>query len=275
MQELYEKYGKRGNFMVIGSHCQGRDEEKILELLKQKGVEYPVYGRLSIAGMPSFSGIPYAAIVDHRGKYVTSGRLREVLAALPKVISAAPLPIPGSLLGGLEVKHNKQVERRLVFGQNIESVMRQLKSRAKQDSEGGREAAEIVKACEVALNEWKTKISKQLETTPGLALDTITRFGRTCPSEAGQYSADVARLKGNPNVKKMVMFRKEIQKMEDVKPKTKGRARNAVRQVMFKRRQYAPLSENTEGAVQLEAQALLARFDAVIEVWNGLAQGGK
>jgi hypothetical protein len=132
-----------------------------------------------------------------------------------------------------------------VFGQNIEAVMRQLKYRAKLDSEGGREAAEIVKACEAALSEWKLKIIKQLETEPGLALDTITEFVHTCPSEAGQYSADIARMKGDPNVKKVVMFRKEVQKMEDLKPKTKGRARNAVRQVMFKRRQYASLSENT------------------------------
>jgi thiol-disulfide isomerase/thioredoxin len=274
MQELYEKYGKRGNFVLLGSHCQTRDDEKILALLKEAGVTYPVYEFLKVDGMPAFRGIPHAAVIDHKGTFVTSGGLTEVLAALSKVISNAPLPIPGSLLGGLEVKHNKGVEQRLVLGQNIEPLLAQLNARAKTDNEAGHEAAEIVKACEAALAEKETAIRSQLATEPSLALDAMAKFARTCPSKASQFSSEWARLNGNPSVKRLVAFRQDLQKMEAQKPKTKTAVKSAVQQSSFKRQQYAPLCENADSAVQTEAKALMASFDALVEGWNTPSQAG-
>lgn len=274
MQELYEKYGKRGNFTLLGSHCQARDDEKILALLKQSGVTYPVYEFLKVEGMPDFRGIPHAAIIDHQGKFVTSGGLSEVLAALPQVMSAAPLPIPGSLLGGMEVVHNKGVELRLVFGQNIEPLLSQLVAKAKVEGEAGREAAEILKACETALAEYEAAIRRQLEAEPSLAMEVIAKYGKTCPSKGGQFSAEWTRLKSDPNVKKLTAFRQELQKMEALKPKTKGSAKSAVQQSAFKRQQYASLCASADAAVQAEAKALLASFDALVETWRSSAQGG-
>jgi thiol-disulfide isomerase/thioredoxin len=272
MQGLYEKYGKRGNFVLIGSHCQTRDDEKIRALLKETGVTYPVYEFLKVEGMPSFRGIPHAAIIDHKGRFVTSGGLSEVLAALPKVVSAAPLPIAGSLLGGLEIEHNKGVEQRLVFGQNVEPLLAQLAGKAKLENEAGQEAAAIVQAVEAALAEREALIREQLAKEPSLAVDSIVKFGKTCPSKAVQFAADLSRLNANPNVRKLAAFRLEIQKMEALKPKTKNSAKNAAQQSAFKRQQYAALGENSDAAVQAEAQTLLAAFDAVVESWNALAQ---
>ena len=275
MQELYEKHAKRGNFMLIGSHCQSRDDEKILALLKEAGVTYPVYEYLKIEGMPPFRGIPHAAILDHKGRFVTSGGLGDVLAALPKVLQAAPVPVAGSLLGGMEVEHNKGVEQRLVFGQNIEPVLAQLSGKAKAEHAAGQEAAAIVQAVEAALAERENLIREQLAKEPSQALASIVTYGKTCPSKASRFSADYARLNANPDIRKLAAFRQEIQKMEALKPKTKNAAKSAAQQSAFKRQQYAALGDNPDAGIQAEAQTLLAAFDALVATWNTLAQAAR
>ena len=272
MQELYQKYGARGNFMLLGSHCQSRDDAKILALLKEAKVTYPVYQFLRVEGMPSFSGIPHAAIIDHTGKFVTSGHISEVLEALPKIIQAAPVPIAGSLLGSAIVTFNKGVEQRLIFGLNIEPTLAQLKEKAKADSEAGREAADIVKQCESWLSEREKLIREQLTNEPSQALDSMLRYGRTCPSRAGVFAADVARLNSQPEIKKLLAFRSDFQKMEAAKPKAKGAVKTAVQQAAFKKKYYAPLCDSADAAVKAEAKALTARLDALVTEWHAQAQ---
>ncbi len=270
MQALYEKHSKRGNFMLIGSHVQERNEDQIKALLKEAKVTYPIYQRLKIEGFQSPGHIPAAALIDHKGKLVTSGRLNDVVAALTRTLQAAPVPIAGSLLGAMEVVHNKGVERRLVFGQNVEPVVTQLSARGKQESEAGKEAARIVEVVEAALSEREGVIREQLGSAPSLALASIAEFGKTAPSRAAQFAAEYKSLSSSADVRKLREIRAEVAKMEALDPKSKGAAKNAVQQAGFKRRQFVPLTEHSDDAIKTEASDLMTQFDALVEGWSGM-----
>ena len=272
MQELHSKYGKRGNFIMLGSHCQGRDDEKVKALLENAGATYPVYQHLMVEGMPDFRTIPRAAIIDHKGKLVASGPLGEMLAELPKALRNAPVPIPGSLLGSIGVVHNKGVEKTLVFGQNVEMTLKQLSAKAAVDSDAGREAAEIVKAAESALSGREEQIRRQLEKEPSLAHASIAEFIKTSPSRAAQFSDDCKRLSASQDITKLRILRQELQKMEAQSPKNRMMAKSAIQQAGTKRRQFAALEESADAAVQNETRELLASFDAMVEAWGELAE---
>ncbi len=272
MQELHSKYGKRGNFIMLGSHCQGRDDESVKALLDKAGATYPVYQHLMVDGMPDFRTIPRAAIIDHKGKLVATGALGEVLAELPKVLRDAPVPIPGSLLGSTEIVHNKGVEKKLVLGQNVEPTLQQLKAKAEMDSDAGREAAAIVKAAESALTTREEEIRRQLEKEPSLAHASIAEFAKTSPSRAAQFSEDYKKLNANQDVAKLRLLRQELAKMEAQTPKNRIMAKTAVQQAVTKRRQFAALEESADPAVQNETRDLLASFDAMVDTWGKLAE---
>ena len=72
MEEIWKSFRSKP-FVLLGSHRQGRQPEKVDALVKANKLTYPQYDGAGIAeGEPSFRGIPFLYVVNHRGKVVYS-----------------------------------------------------------------------------------------------------------------------------------------------------------------------------------------------------------
>lgn len=92
VQQLYKKYGPKG-VVFIGSHCQRGAKENILALLKEAGVEYPVYQFAGYSEEPQISAIPAPYLVDHAGKVVWNSvgfNPKAAETAIAAALKAAP-----------------------------------------------------------------------------------------------------------------------------------------------------------------------------------------
>ncbi len=92
VQQLYKKYGPKG-VVFIGSHCQRGTKEDILALLKQAGVEYPIYQFAGYSEGPQINAIPAPYLVDHTGKVVWNSvgfNLKAAETAITDALKAAP-----------------------------------------------------------------------------------------------------------------------------------------------------------------------------------------
>ena len=83
MQKYWTAF-KSKEFVLIGSHRQGRAPEAVAALVKANGLTYPIYDNVGLAGgEPSNGGgIPFIYVVNHRGRVVYAGRSdREAIEA--------------------------------------------------------------------------------------------------------------------------------------------------------------------------------------------------
>ena len=59
MEKLWKSF-KNKPFVLVGSHCQGRQDEAVRKLVEENGLTYPIYERFGLAeGAPSFKAIPF------------------------------------------------------------------------------------------------------------------------------------------------------------------------------------------------------------------------
>jgi len=70
LQELWKTYRERG-LVVVGLHCQKRDDDRVLSLLRENGCTYPV-GQISLALCREFwvQGLPSYYLIDRAGRLV-------------------------------------------------------------------------------------------------------------------------------------------------------------------------------------------------------------
>ncbi len=268
MQKLYEKHIKSGKFAMIGAHLQGRNDKAILELLKSSGVTYPVYQQFRIGGVQLPGGIPSAVLIDHKGAVVKVGFLNDVLPLLDSTLKAAPDSIPGSLIGGMELVYNKALSKQLVAGKNVDSVLKGLEAKAKADTPAGKEAAEILAACDAWAAAEKKGIQESLKDSPALALERITAFAKTMPGQAAGFADDFKTLSANPDVRKLAAFRKDIATLTASAEKGKSQRKMACQQAEFKLKAIRPFAENADGAVKSEAAALVDTLEGLVSSWQ-------
>lgn len=268
MQKLYEKHSKSGKFAMIGAHLQGRDEKGILNLLKSNGVTYPVYQQFRVGGVSLPGGIPSAVLIDHKGNVLKVGSPGEVAALIDAALKAAPDPVPGSLIGGMELVHNKALAKQLVAGKNVEPHLKGLEAKAKAETPAGKEAAEIIEACQAWVEAEKQTIQSSLQNSPSFALDRIAILAKTMPSQAVDFAADYKTLNANPDIRKLATFRKDIATLSASAEKGKAQRKSAVQQANFKLKSIRPLADSAHAGVSAEAAALIATLESLVDSWQ-------
>lgn len=206
MQEIWKSF-KGKNFILLGSHCQGRKEAEVQNLVKANKLTFPIYDWAGLAeGEPRSSGIPFLYVVDHRGKVVYSGHNHNMaLEAAQAAILA--LDLPPTLLGDVVLEKNspyKSLEKLLVLGKNISSVVKKLekdvknaeKRSAKQaDKDNAEVASRILAAIEEARREIPAEIERKKSSNPSDALELLINYSKTFPKDSVELKKQIPELR--------------------------------------------------------------------------------
>ena len=205
MEEIWKSFRSKP-FVLLGSHRQGRQPEKVDALVKANKLTYPQYDGAGIAeGEPSFRGIPFLYVVNHRGKVVYSGHSdREATEAVVNAlgeIGGPPTLIPGVILS--RKSPYKSLEKRLILGKPAASVVKKLQGDIKKASAksatavqkaAAEEAEAMLKAIEEAKTDYKTDIARLKTTNPPEALKMIKAYMASFPAEGAEYKDEIADL---------------------------------------------------------------------------------
>ena len=205
MEEIWKSFRSKP-FVLLGPHRQGRQPEKVAALVKANKLTYPQYDGAGIAeGEPSFRGIPFLYVVNHRGKVVYSGHSdREATEAVVNAlgeIGAPPTLIPGVILS--RKSPYKSLEKRLILGKPAASVVKKLQGDIKKASAksatavqkaAAEEAEAMLKAIEEAKTDYKTDIARLKTTNPPEALKMIKAYMASFPAEGAEYKDEIADL---------------------------------------------------------------------------------
>lgn len=206
MEEVWKSF-KNKNFVLLGSHCQGRKEAQVQELVKANRLTFPIYDWAGLAeGEPQSRGIPFLYVVNHRGKVVYSGHNHNAaMEAAQEAILA--LDLPPALLGDVVLEKRspyKPLEKQLVLGRNISSIVKKLekdvknaqKRTAKQsDRDNAEIASKILSAIEDARREIPSEIEIKKSTNPVEALNLLINYSKTFPKDSVELKKQIPELK--------------------------------------------------------------------------------
>ena len=194
MQKLWNA-NKDKNFVLIGSHRQGREVAKVKELVDANKMTYPVYDYAGIAEEPANGGgLPFMYVVDHRGKVVYSGRSHEEAEAAVQKAIAAVGAMP-TLCGGVTLQAFKSMEKSLILGKPVKAQVKQLstavkKGEAKSATAVQQKQAEEAKAILAAIEEAKTDVKNEIESKresdPEEAYKLAKAYVATFPAEGAE-----------------------------------------------------------------------------------------
>lgn len=203
IEQIWQSF-KSKPFVVVGSHCQGRQPERVAELVKANKLTYPMYERFGLAeGEPRFSGIPFLYVVNHRGKVVYSGHgEREATEAL--VTAIGQVGAPPSLTGGVFLKKYKSLEKQLVLGKDIRRCVKTLESDLKRMQQARNpnaalkaqmaEASGLLKAIEEGKEDAKREIDAMRTADPEEALVLVKAFMASFPEDGAVYKSELPDL---------------------------------------------------------------------------------
>ena len=199
MQKLWNA-NKSKPFMLIGAHCQGRNPEKVKELVDANKLTYPIYDWAGLADPPSSGGgLPFMYVVDHRGKVVYSGRNHEEAEAAVQKAIAAVGAMP-TLCGGVTLQAFKAMEKSLVLGKPVKTQLKQLNAAVKKgeaksatavQQKQAEEAKEILAAIEEAKTDIKNEIESKRESDPEEAYKLAKAYVATFPAEGAELKTQL------------------------------------------------------------------------------------
>ena len=205
MQKYWSSF-KSKNFVLIGSHCQGRSEEQVAALVKENGLTYPIYDWAGLAeGAPRSSGLPFMYVVNHRGKVVYAGNSHhEAITAAQEAMLA--IGQPPSLVGNFTFGKKspyRGFEKQLVVGKNISSIVKKLeddvrKAKSKAATPGQKAAAEEAEELLAAIGEGRDEVMQEIEakktSNPEEALKYMKLFIKTFPKQADAYKSQLPEM---------------------------------------------------------------------------------
>lgn len=208
LQELWEKYGKTGKFIVVGSHCQNRDDASIKQCLSNAGVTFPVYQFIYNSLARSKGGIPFAVLIDHKGELVKAGGPTGLYELVDDLVKKAP--DVHFIFGAQERSYGKVLARSFVDGRNLESAFASLK---KKSESGDANAQEYYALAEKWRKDYISSVHDAVKSTPSLALMEIVKYKTMFPSDK-EFDSEMAELKSNKNVMLLAQARRNFEAEE-------------------------------------------------------------
>lgn len=265
MAKLHKEIAKLP-VVLIGSHCQSRDDEEVKSILKSKGCNYSVYQFLSIPNEPRGPGIPYAYVVNPKGEVVWDGHpLKGFAEAVKAEAKKVPKLVPGSLTNGMELKHNKDMARRLMIGQNLEGALKQLEARAAKGGAAGEEARQLIDRCTEWADTAAAEITDNLETLPSKALLTGKLYMRSFPKRAAELKEGLMAASKSPLTKKLAASREALQKAQNTEIKSDSTRKSLCNTATFQLRMLATLKADETDADFADVKAAWEAFAASVE----------
>ena len=206
MQDVWQSF-KGKNFMLIGGHCQGRKDSEVQALVKANKLTFPIYEGAGLAvNEPSFRGIPFLYVVDHRGKIVYQGHNHNMAIEAAQAAILA-LDLPPTLLGDVVIEKGspyKSLEKQLILGKNVTSIVKKLEKDVKSaekrsakpaDKDNAEVASRILAAIEEARREIPAEIERNKSSNPPDALELLINYSKTFPKDSVELKKQIPELK--------------------------------------------------------------------------------
>lgn len=261
MEQIWQSFRPKG-LVLIGSHRQGNQGKRILELRAENKLTYPIYIGAGIDGEPSNGGgIPFMYVINSAGAVVYAGR--DERAATEAIVNAlTDMPDPNSLIGAVIPIKFKGMAKDLVLGKNVETKLSTLKSAAKKPNAEGKEADAILKELDKSKERIEKRIKKNLAERPGAALTDITLYSRSWPSSAATFAEDKKNLEAIPEVRKLQQVAASLSKITSKPPRNSGGARTSLAALAPIEKQLEALAASENAAVKAEAASIQATIKA-------------
>ena len=184
-------------FVLVGTYV-GTSAEKAKEAVEKNKLTFPVYRNLTPDPPPTRSKTPFFCILDHRGTAVyTNNGLKPATEAASLAITER-LGTP-SLCKDVAFKKYKPLEKQLVLGKNIASIVKTLTKDVQKakDPAVASETQEILSAIDSAKDDIKEDIEIMKKVDPSEALKLIQLFMKTWPKDdaVAGYKDEMSELK--------------------------------------------------------------------------------
>lgn len=257
--EAYWQSMKSKPFVLVGSHMQGDCPDKIKELVDQNKLTYSIYNYCGLSeGVPGFSGLPFIYVVDAKLKVVYAGshfdKAKEAVeVALQSVLG------PDALCS-VRLNKYKALKRNLVFGKNVEPIVKTLKADLNgHDTAKAEEAKEILEGIEASHDALKSTIEVSFKERPTFTLKKMKLFAKTWPSEAEQYRARIDRLSARADILQCQKLMDEAEKCAAMLGTGGATAVRGKKMAESIAKKYASLASGTS-AISREAAAILKQL---------------
>ena len=261
--KLAKKWEKDSRIVLIGSHCQDRNDPEIVALLKKNGCTYPVYQFFSVEGAPMAGGLPHAYVVNHKGETVWEGNpysdLKGFSAAIETAVKAVPKPNPLSLLDGMTITQGacKSVANRLKIGQNAEPALAQLQSIVAKGGAAGEEAQAMIDRCNAWCAEKVESVEEALQA--GLRSKAVSdgkELLRTFPSKGEPFKDELAAAAKDRVTTALAASRQKLDKLRQANAATANARKQLLSQVNLQLKQLATLAAEDAEADLADVKAL-------------------
>lgn len=196
-----KRHAATGKFTVLASHVQ-EYSDKVVEFLKEKRVNFPVFQQFRESAAPCGRGIPSAALIDHTGEVVAQGHPMELLPKVAALVKAAPNPA-AAILGDVVVKHCKTEAKALASGNPVDATLKALDEAAEKEGPKAEEAKALAAAARAYLEARQKEIENLAEQKPAKAYLALTDFIKQITGLPGEepMKALAAKLGADKNVK--------------------------------------------------------------------------
>lgn len=254
--DMQKKYAATGRFTVVASHVQ-RDKAGAKRFCREKGVNFPVFHQLRLAGAPVGGGIPSAYLFDHKGNIVAKGHPTQLYGKVAKLVKAAPAPL-SAIVSGVEIKHFKSAAKRLVPGKPVKATLAQLDKKSEGDTEAAAEANAIVESVRAWIARELARAKELSKTAPTEAVEQMDVLLKTVRGmeEAEQVEAMLEPLKADKNVMALGRLRRSVALLR------KTIARRGLRKA--EKRRAAQLKKKLEAFLEKEGVSEALTAEAVL-----------
>lgn len=249
LQEIYNKYARRGKIIVVASHVQTLSP-KVKEYINEQNFTFPVYQYATIGGVTIPGGIPYTVLIGADGKVITAGFPGKVFEALEKIVRKVPDKEP--LFPNFKATRYKSVHASLISGgANLEAKVASL--RVKQDDE----AKELCRLFDA----WATGEIRELKLLlKEKSFESVALYDslkRSLPEAVKPFASKADAIRKTREFIALADLSKKTEALERRREKGRKVSAKSVEEIQKK---LEPFSESDRTPVKEAANAILARL---------------
>lgn len=198
MEQIWKSF-KDKKFVLIGSHRQGRSDEKVKELVAQNKLTYPIYERAGVKGGPQSRTLPFVYVVDWKGKITYAGDdERQATEALVEAIGSIGGPrIELVSRKDKSFKKLKGMTAKMKLGTNLEKVGKDLaKLSTDKDAAKAEEASRLLEKISDAKSDLRETYEAEVASKMyAEAFKHMDLYVKSFPTEGAALKDQLAELK--------------------------------------------------------------------------------
>ncbi len=229
---LTEQFKNDRRFLLIFGHSFGQEKANAGEhFLKQLNLaQYSAYHKIKLGDVRTPAGVPHAVLFNHRGELVWWGHPaleKEMESAIKGALAEMPeffcrLAKTPDLLALRKTRYNYDQTKGIAYGENLESIRKELVKRAKKDDAKGKEAKEVLLKIDAWIAHQKELVDWCLSSRPSYSLYLLRKLNKMVPSQVADYESKWTELLKNKQVATLESIRWQIEGLQQQSENIRG-----------------------------------------------------